>query len=801
MSSSPKTTSEVLDEIERLDQGITRTLQEIDESFANSYNIVTTKLLPAVDRYSEASHKVNELAKRWLSFFEAASLPSAPTTGKRTLAARDALQNRQRSSTTLRTANTTAHGALNIERRTSRLSSPSIYSPLDSPTNRPRIDSVRRSTPSRLSSDFLTGSPAGSMPSTPTPLRVNRNQSLQSHGNDVPAADRMRARGRSGIAQPVFVRDNEDDAEDAQEEPSDLSEDARMGGSKKRNRDGDFLELDDSPTNPHSTGRPTNSGYRGKEHLLASPRKKASVKDFFASSKMDDTHDTEISQKDDADDEDSGSQSPSRQLISQIESQADLPNKGANDSRPQLEADPLLAALATPPEARKSTTAYRTRPSYLPQRPTSAASGVSSSSAPPHSETSAPFLSMPASIRTNGETQTRSTTTTSTTFAESGPAMPATPTGTATSRAPTSFSARTGGLLSTTPVGTPVHDQMAVSSSRSAIDSIFKSSFDTGFASTSTRRQTIAAPVNPSIGLSRSDTLESDARQGHDSRSSVNYGFQAAVTPTPFDNRKSGGLRGNRLSLLHSSTLRRPFLPSPASQAAASAIAAATAAYSNGSERTSSAGLTSQQGLNGTSSIGNGDSGFSFGMGSARGANGKRTLSTPIVSTASLLSQAQDTPSDVSPPGSSRQSPHRDEDFTSRGFLTPFGNRNPPDAPRLGYHSDTIMTQSSLGLNHDGFGEFGSEDRTGTMMTRGSSSVDVSSTNVTGGEQRTGHSSGSINGGEEDEDDATGDILRSPCPPGRTFQGAGTDLRSVAQAAASGRPSGGLSRSGPFRRQ
>jgi hypothetical protein len=39
--------------------------------------------------------------------------------------------------------------------------------------------------------------------------------------------------------------------------------------------------------------------------------------------------------------------------------------------------------------------------------------------------------------------------------------------------------------------------------------------------------------------------------------------------------------------------------------------------------------------------------------------------------------------------------------------------------------------------------------------------------------------------GDGDDDDVTGSIMRSPCPPGRTFYGSTTDLKSVAQATAS----------------
>lgn len=107
------------------------------------------------------------------------------------------------------------------------------------------------------------------------------------------------------------------------------------------------------------------------------------------------------------------------------------------------------------------------------------------------------------------------------------------------------------------------------------------------------------------------------------------------------------------------------------------------------------------------------------------------------------------------------------------------------------------MTQSSLGLNHDGFGGYDSEDRTRMTMASASSSGlgRVGGGRVGDGMSSAGgHTSATSDSGpftEEDEDetgdgdddDATG--IRSPCPPGRTFYGSATDLKSVAQATAS----------------
>ncbi|KAF9582119.1 DASH complex subunit ask1 [Lunasporangiospora selenospora] len=75
-------TANVLDEIERLEQSITRALQEIDQSFSDCHSIVSSKILPQIDRYAESSREVWEHARLWLNFFEAASSTSTSQNGE-----------------------------------------------------------------------------------------------------------------------------------------------------------------------------------------------------------------------------------------------------------------------------------------------------------------------------------------------------------------------------------------------------------------------------------------------------------------------------------------------------------------------------------------------------------------------------------------------------------------------------------------------------------------------------------------------------------------------------------------------
>ncbi|KAI1734366.1 DASH complex subunit Ask1-domain-containing protein [Xylaria scruposa] len=61
------------EELERLEQSITLTLQEIDHNFSKAHRIVTTSVLPLVEQYGEHSKNVWEASKFWKQFFEASA--------------------------------------------------------------------------------------------------------------------------------------------------------------------------------------------------------------------------------------------------------------------------------------------------------------------------------------------------------------------------------------------------------------------------------------------------------------------------------------------------------------------------------------------------------------------------------------------------------------------------------------------------------------------------------------------------------------------------------------------------------
>ncbi|KAL6881003.1 DASH complex subunit Ask1 domain-containing protein [Trichoderma novae-zelandiae] len=61
------------EELEKLEQSITLTLQEIDHNFSKAHRIVTTGILPRVEQYGEHSRAVWEASKFWKQFFESSA--------------------------------------------------------------------------------------------------------------------------------------------------------------------------------------------------------------------------------------------------------------------------------------------------------------------------------------------------------------------------------------------------------------------------------------------------------------------------------------------------------------------------------------------------------------------------------------------------------------------------------------------------------------------------------------------------------------------------------------------------------
>ncbi|KAI4274478.1 MAG: hypothetical protein LQ337_003901 [Flavoplaca oasis] len=70
---APSRSLTLTEELEKLEQSITLTLQEIDHNFSRAHRIVTTSILPVVEQYAEHSKHVWESSKFWKQFFEASA--------------------------------------------------------------------------------------------------------------------------------------------------------------------------------------------------------------------------------------------------------------------------------------------------------------------------------------------------------------------------------------------------------------------------------------------------------------------------------------------------------------------------------------------------------------------------------------------------------------------------------------------------------------------------------------------------------------------------------------------------------
>ncbi|SLM34241.1 DASH complex subunit Ask1 [Lasallia pustulata] len=72
-STSSQRNLTLTEELEKLEQSITLTLQEIDHNFSRAHRVVTTSILPIVEQYAEQSKNVWEGSKFWKQFFEASA--------------------------------------------------------------------------------------------------------------------------------------------------------------------------------------------------------------------------------------------------------------------------------------------------------------------------------------------------------------------------------------------------------------------------------------------------------------------------------------------------------------------------------------------------------------------------------------------------------------------------------------------------------------------------------------------------------------------------------------------------------
>ena len=695
--------------------------------------------------------------------------------------------------------------------------------------------------------------------------------------------DKINLKDGRVIPQPIFVNDDEDEdvVEDERAAGYSGTNRASIGGSKKRSRDGDLLEdhydhghygdvFKDSRSgkSPRAVNNSTRwasltKEQRNTERLLKSPRKISSVQDFFAPS-------TSSSQQE------PGSQhqspSPSLQIMSQIMSQsAEVPDPLAD------EEDSLLARLKTPPGFRAIKDRYSilptshqsTQPAVAPQK-TTLISGPSA-------------VTATTSGLSNPPTTVNNITGSGTTSGMNAPAVPTL----------VKKTSNFGPVVTPVPLNNYMGTASSSAGSASSIGSIFRDSFSAGLAASSAaRRQTMATaggsgggssvlgtstgvfnnrisigsgykplplqsrqsfgPTTPSLGNLRPATLSASGS------SSTAAAVDAAGLTKTLTKSTSATPANSRLSLIGSSStivtppvntrlslvgnnstaaLRKPLYPtssSPASRAAVSAVISTVASSSSTTNEGQNSSRPSRQSVPGSS-----------------------IYATPVTGAAANVVHSTLNVSGLSS-STRHQSASRAESMfspTRGGFTTPtFSDRTPPPAPRLGYHSDTLMTQSSLGLNHDGLYSQRSqtggsnEDRTRmtglstspgrrqgsirtetsdgeslpftastmtmttttTTSTRGAAAVVTASRRTTypktsglgsttvrsyqdrvraseiSEEGRAFGDDGDVDNHLDDDEDVTQNMMRSPCPPGRTlpFMGSKTDLKSVAAATA-----------------
>jgi len=67
---SSREMSQLTTELERLEQSITLILQEIDHNFSKCHQIITTNILPRIEKYNDSSKEIWASSKFWKQFFE-----------------------------------------------------------------------------------------------------------------------------------------------------------------------------------------------------------------------------------------------------------------------------------------------------------------------------------------------------------------------------------------------------------------------------------------------------------------------------------------------------------------------------------------------------------------------------------------------------------------------------------------------------------------------------------------------------------------------------------------------------------
>ncbi|KAG0268071.1 DASH complex subunit ask1 [Actinomortierella ambigua] len=708
--------------------------------------------------------------------------------------------------------------------------------------------------------------------------------------------DRLFMKDGLVVPRPIFTR--MDEPETGEQAGADLGE------SKKRRREGDLQDpgsVDDDLTDEHIPVAWEQGAKSRKGKAVASPRKIPSTRSIFpygGTTASNDPVARQASQVNmaDMDDEqvETGSMSPSERMMASLREQSREDERRATATPTRNRAvdvdvdDPILASLKTPPELRKNLMAYKNRGSPLPQASTGMAEATSKQQQQRTlNSLSATFAFQQSEVGTGATTTAgtdtgrpmRQTTSALPTIPPSATSEPALAHNTpVVTSVPVPLLARTGSATSTTA------SDMAARS----FASIFTPNAITsaGGTSTSQRRQTLAVDaLGSNNGLRHGTTETAHPNNGSNVRASLGGSVSFTNRPAFQAIQAPFSQLMNVPSMFATQQSRRDTQPSPASRAAVAAIAATAATASAPSSQwlpaaTSTPKGSSDQGQprdrigsksqqapsqdrfsltstplarrhnrrgNSSGSISGHESGDGAGGGS--GSGGRRNGSVGGGGGRGRSSGGggeggESGGGDVTQVSSrgiySASRPLLREDTSHSSILTPFSRRDPPPAPRLGYYSDTMMTQSSLGLNHDGFGAH-SDDHTTTRTNHMDSTMGTSRATMTGsrvmmpppstGGGMTGGTSGSrmsgssssgvVSGGDgdgdgggssnstedhsgmlhrhrsssegvtgtgsmEDDDTTSSFQIRSPCPPSRS--GAGSSNQPLTLAAFRGGP-------------
>ncbi|KAJ4351063.1 hypothetical protein N0V95_004167 [Ascochyta clinopodiicola] len=136
-SMAPNRNLSLTEELEKLEQSITLTLQEIDHNFSRAHRIVTTGILPIIEQYGKHSEAVWEGSKFWKQFFEASanvSLSGYEAPQEDSIAQDDTHDSETYGDEETMTGDATGQGAITPQRATSSHGELEDTMTLDSPS-------------------------------------------------------------------------------------------------------------------------------------------------------------------------------------------------------------------------------------------------------------------------------------------------------------------------------------------------------------------------------------------------------------------------------------------------------------------------------------------------------------------------------------------------------------------------------------------------------------------------------------------------------------------------------------------